>query len=107
MTKKAQGKLEELATYFDKHDFSAEMEEGKWVTPETETEPMITTSLRLPRSVMDAVRSEANGRGIKPTQLVREWVEERLARSGKLEDVPIPASALLAFIAEQQSRRAA
>jgi hypothetical protein len=38
---------------------------------------MISLSLRLPKSVLDWVRTQACTEHIKPTQLIRRWIEER------------------------------
>ncbi|MFC0434097.1 CopG family transcriptional regulator [Kutzneria buriramensis] len=61
-------------------------------TPDTPTpdqedanDPMITTSLRLPQSVLDRVRVLATRDGVKPTALIRRWTEQACAR--ELADV--------------------
>ncbi|MCS7482285.1 BrnA antitoxin family protein [Umezawaea endophytica] len=64
--------LEALAAYYDTHDTSSEMEQGEWVDPR----PMRTTSLRLPSDVVDALKTLAQGRGLRYTAFVREIIEE-------------------------------
>ncbi len=38
---------------------------------------MITTSLRLPKSLLDWVREQAAAEHTKPTALIRRWIEQR------------------------------
>lgn len=64
--------LDELATYYDTHDTSAEMGSGQWVEPQ----PMKTTSLRLPADVVAELKKLAHARGIRYTALLREIVEQ-------------------------------
>lgn len=59
--------LEELADYYEHHDFSEDIARSESVAPE----PMITVSLRLPHAVVDRLRDEARFRGIRYTQLIR------------------------------------
>ncbi len=40
-------------------------------------DPMITTSLRLPKSLLDWVREQAAAEHTKPTALIRRWIEQR------------------------------
>jgi hypothetical protein len=53
-------------------------------TPDPDQEdahdPMITTSLRLPQSTLDRVRVLAARNGVKPTALIRRWIEQACAR---------------------------
>lgn len=74
-------KLDELATYAQTHDFSAEMEEGVWET-DTESDPMVTTSLRLPKSLLDWVREQAAAQHVRPSGLIRQWIEQRRDSGG-------------------------
>jgi hypothetical protein len=64
---------------------------------------MITTSLRLPKPVMDAVRARATERGIKPTALIREAIVASLADRQAM----IPLSVLLAAAEEYSKRQTA
>lgn len=74
-------KLDEIAAHVETHDFSADMEEGVWET-DTEADPMITTSLRLPKSLLDWVREEAAAQHIRPSGLIRQWIEQRRDAGG-------------------------
>lgn len=47
-------KLDKIAKYAETHDFSTEMEQGVW-EDDTQTDPMVTTSVRLPKSLLDWV----------------------------------------------------
>lgn len=57
-------------------------------------EPMVSRSVRFPRSTMDKLARVAAGRGIGVTQLIREWTEQRLAAGGELDDRTILADGL-------------
>jgi predicted DNA-binding protein len=65
------GELDDLASYYDTHDTSTEMEHGQWVDPR----PMKTTSLRLPADVVEALKARAHQRGMRYTALLREIIE--------------------------------
>ncbi|GIH97413.1 hypothetical protein ACFFMN_22655 [Planobispora siamensis] len=65
------------------------------------SDQMITTSLRLPKPVMDAVRARAAERGIKPTALIREAIVASLAD----DQTMIPVSVLLAAAEEYRKRQ--
>ncbi|GII06130.1 hypothetical protein [Planobispora takensis] len=65
------------------------------------SDQMITTSLRLPKPVMDAVRARAAERGVKPTALIREAIVASLAD----DQAMIPLSVLLAAAEEYSKRR--
>jgi hypothetical protein len=80
------------------------MDAGAWEEPEPVAEPMVTYALRLPQPVLDQLRAVADSRGVKVTALMREWLEERLARESDLGDATISASALLAFVAERTAQ---
>ncbi len=69
-------KLDEIAAHAQTHDFSAEMEKGVWES-ETEADPMVTTSLRLPKSLLDWVREQAAAQHVRPSVLIRQWLEQR------------------------------
>jgi hypothetical protein len=73
-------KIDEAAEYYDTHDITAEMDGAEWTRhePAPASEQMIVTSVRLPRSVHARLREIAGARGIKPTALMRAWIEERL-----------------------------
>lgn len=74
-------KTDEMAAYAQAHDFSKEMEQGVWET-DAETDPMVTTSLRLPKSLLDWVREQAAAQHVRPTGLIRQWIEQRRDAGG-------------------------
>jgi hypothetical protein len=74
-------KLDEIAAHAETHDFSADMEEGVWET-DTEADPMVTTSLRLPKSLLDWVREQAAAQHVRPSGLIRQWIEQRRDAGG-------------------------
>jgi len=38
---------------------------------------MVTTSLRMPKSLLDWVRGQAAKEHVRPTVLIRQWIEQR------------------------------
>ncbi|MGH9063853.1 MAG: hypothetical protein ACRD0L_07790 [Acidimicrobiales bacterium] len=74
-------KLDEIAAHAESHDFAAEMEQGAW-EDDTEPDPMVTTSLRLPKSLLDWVRERAADQHVRPSVLIRQWVEQRREAGG-------------------------
>ncbi|MFE6053372.1 hypothetical protein ACFQ6N_21660 [Kitasatospora sp. NPDC056446] len=95
--------LEAIAEYYETHELTEDevmaAEQGEPVAAES---VMITTSLRLPKPVMDEVRRRARERGVKPTAIMREWIESALADL----DEPVPFSVITAAVAEYRHRRA-
>ena len=69
-------KLDEIADYAEHHDFAAEMEQGTWEAG-TDADPMITTSVRLPKSLLDWVRHRAATQHVRPSVLIRQWIEQQ------------------------------
>lgn len=80
-----QTKLERLAAYYDTHDTSEELERAELVDEPVEPDPMVSLSLRLPKSLLDWVRAQARAEHTKPTQLIRRWIEERRTGEPSLE----------------------
>lgn len=93
-------KIDDLSAYYDERDTTAELERAVPREPVPADEVMIVTSLRLPKSVMDQVRERAQERGIKPTALIREWVEAALAG----RDAVVPISVIMAAVNEYQHK---
>jgi hypothetical protein len=86
-------RLEEIAEYYDTHDVSAEMEAAEWtrLDPVPADEQMIVVSVRLPKATMDAVRETAARTGLKPTALIRRWVEEQINETSSEQTVALAA----------------
>jgi uncharacterized protein YdiU (UPF0061 family) len=95
--------LERIAQEYETGDASADLERAEYDNSAV-AEPMVTTSLRLPKPVMDAVRAAADARGIRPTALMREWVEQQLLDQASTGEQVVPISAVLAFLAETATR---
>ncbi|MET8625541.1 hypothetical protein ABZW30_17640 [Kitasatospora sp. NPDC004669] len=95
--------LEAIVEYYETHELTEDeimnAEPGEQVAAES---VMITTSLRLPKPVMDEVRRRARERGLKPTAIMREWIEAAIADV----DEPVPLSVITAAVAEYQHRKA-
>lgn len=68
--------LAALREQYDNNSTVSQMGDGTWET-EVAPDPMVTTSLRLPKSELDWVREQAAEAGVKPTALIRRWIEER------------------------------
>lgn len=74
--------LEELAAHYDERDTAEEMDAGHWV------EPMVTTSLRLPRTLVVELKRNARREGKRHTAYIRE-ILERSVRGGGVESVEV------------------
>jgi hypothetical protein len=74
-----QTKLQRLAEYYDTHDTSPELEQAELVDEPVDPDPMVSLSVRLPKSLLDWVRGQARAEHTKPTQLIRRWIEEHRA----------------------------
>jgi hypothetical protein len=98
-------KLEELRDHYDTTDTSGSVERAQWdervLGPD---EVMVSTSIRLPRSLMQRVRERAAEAGVPATALMRQWVLDRL-EAGEDDEV-VPVADLKRLIAER-ARRAA
>jgi hypothetical protein len=85
----AENTLDALRDYYDTHSTADEMDGGTWET-DTYPNPMVSTSLRLPKDVLDWVRAQAAAEGIGHTALIRRWIEQRReieeAGAGRVEE---------------------
>lgn len=70
------GRVDALREHYDTTDQSLMVERAVLET-DVAADPMVTTSLRLPKSLLDWVRTQAEQQDLKPTALIRRWVEER------------------------------
>lgn len=77
-------KLDDIAAHAQAHDFSEEMERGIW-EDDVQADPMVTTSLRLPKSLLDWVRERAAAEHVRPSVLIRQWIEQRRDAGGVAE----------------------
>jgi hypothetical protein len=94
MTK--EGPKDELTDHYERisdDDLLAEWERGEPVLIEVR-EPMVSRSIRFPKSTFEQLRELATARGVGVTQLIREWTEQRLAAGGDLDDRAVLADEL-------------
>lgn len=69
-------KLNELRDYYDSTDVTSEFA-GAELDTRIADEVMVSTSIRLPQSLVDKVRAQASALGIPATTLMRRWVIEK------------------------------
>jgi predicted DNA-binding protein len=94
--------MKKLRDHYDKGDFSEDIEQAEEVKGPL-VQPYVTTSIRLPMSVMRQVRRLAAKRGAKPTVLLREWVEAAIADELGDVETTIPVTVLRSAITEYLS----
>jgi len=68
------------------------------VTPESVDAMLVTTSLRIPLGTQRRVQAYAEAHGMKPTALMRQWIEQMLAAVEK--DHPISLQDALRALAQ-------
>lgn len=68
--------LNELRDYYDNTDVGSEFADAE-LDNRTTDEVMVSTSIRLPQSLVDKVRKQAAVLGIPATTLMRQWVIEK------------------------------
>jgi predicted DNA-binding protein len=89
-----------LRRYYDKTDMSESIEDAEiddYVMDPNEV--MVSTSIRLPRSLMQRIRERAAELGVPATALVRQWVIERIGT--KKDEAVVSVADLERFIAER------
>lgn len=94
-------KLDELREHFDAADLTDAVDTAVWET-EVDTDPMVVTSVRLPKSLLDWLRERAAAEQVKPTALIRRWIEERRDASARTPAVGGDTS--VAQLADRVSR---
>lgn len=94
--------LEALADYYEKHDTADEMEGGRWV------QPMVTTSLRLPRELFEQLKESARREGKRHTAYIREILEcsvhGDVAESAELRQIQRKLDVLLQAVTSTTQR---
>jgi predicted DNA binding CopG/RHH family protein len=97
-------KLDELREHYDTADMSESIaratRDNRTIDPD---EVLVSTSIRLPNSLMKRVRERADAAGIPVTTLMRQWITDRLDMTN---DAVVPVSEIERLIAER-SRPAA
>jgi predicted DNA binding CopG/RHH family protein len=76
--------IKKMRDYADDVDLSDEIEQGHWETDVTD-DPMVTTSLRLPKSLLDWIRARAAEQHVKPTAWIRDILEQQRTERPDLE----------------------
>ena len=69
--------IQELASFWDSHDltdFETELEE----VDERVFSPSTDITIRLEKDAVGAIRAAAAARGVRDSELLRQWVLERL-----------------------------
>jgi len=90
-----------LREHFDTTDLADAIDSATWEA-EVDSDPMIVTSVRLPRSLLDWVREQAVVEQVKSTALIRRWIEERRRASNGVPNGADEAS--VARLADRVSR---
>ena len=88
--------MDDLRDYYDHSDQTAALADA---VHETGTgEVLVSTSIRLPKTLMDAVRARAAAAGIPATTLMRQWITDHLDETRHDEPV-VSVADLQQFIA--------
>src|SRR5574338_668580 len=91
------GELNELRDYYDNTDVATEFVDAELDARATD-EVMVSTSIRLPQSLIDKVRTQAAPLGIPVTTLMRQWVIEKATTPSP--NAMVSVAELERFIAE-------
>lgn len=88
-------KFDAIAEYAEHHDFAGELEDATWET-DVASDPMVTTSVRLPKSLLDWLRGQAEAIHLRPSTLIRQWIEQQrdAGPDAEAEDLPARVSRL-------------
>ena len=90
--------LDELREYYDNTSLPESVERSIRDDRITD-EVMVSTSIRLPRSLMQQVRQHAEAAGIPATTLMRQWVIDRVTATK--DDTVVSVADLERLIAER------
>lgn len=71
-----QDKIESLRDYYDTTDQAEDLVDAA-LQSDKATEVLVSSSIRLPQSLMNQVRTQAAELGIPATTLMRQWIIER------------------------------
>lgn len=93
-----QHKIDELREHYDTTDVAAHFQDAT-LTTQTADEILVSTSIRLPQSLVNQVRAQATALGVPATALMRQWVTERATQPNTPAVVSV--AELQRFIAEQ------
>jgi predicted DNA binding CopG/RHH family protein len=93
-----QEKIDQLREHYDTTDVAEHFTDAPLRTDKA-SEVLVSTSIRLPQSLMNQVRAQAAELGIPATTLIRQWVTERA--STPTSPAVVSVADLQRFIAEQ------
>ncbi len=93
-----QKKINELRTHYDATDVAEHFTNAKVDTRIT-ADVLVSTSIRLPQSLVNKVREQAAALGVPATTLMRQWVTEKATTPQSPAVVTV--ADLQRFIAEQ------
>ena len=93
-----QDKIDQLRDHYDTTDVAEHFTDATLRTNKA-SEVLVSTSIRLPQSLMNEVRAQAAELGIPATTLIRQWVTERASTPSTPAVVSV--ADLQRFIAEQ------
>lgn len=93
-----QHKIDELREHYDTTDVAAHFQDAALET-QAAAEVLVSTSIRLPQSLVNQVREQAAALGIPATALMRQWVIERATHA--TTPAVVSVADLQRFIAEQ------
>lgn len=93
-----QHKIDELRTHYDTTDVADHFTDAQLDTRTTD-EILVSTSIRLPQSLVNQVREQAAALGVPATTLMRQWVTEKA--STPQSPAVVTVADLQRFIAEQ------
>lgn len=95
-----QDEIDELRRYYDHTDVAEHFRDAELET-DTAGEVMVSTSIRLPQSLVNRVREQAAALGVPATTLMRQWVIEKADAEQAAAGV-VSVAELQRFIAEHR-----
>ncbi len=93
-----QDEIDQLRDHYDTTDV-AEHFTGATLRTDKASEVLVSTSIRLPQSLMNQVRAQAAELGIPATTLIRQWITGRA--SAPTTPAVVSVADLQRFIAER------
>ncbi|MGF1647878.1 MAG: hypothetical protein ACFCVF_13285 [Kineosporiaceae bacterium] len=92
--------LAALRAHYDTADLTADVESAEFDDRVLDDdEVMVSTSIRLPRSLVQRLRRRAADAGVPTTTLMRQWILDRL--DAHTEETVVSVADLQRFIAER------
>ena len=77
--------LDELREHYDHTDQAAALADAIHGTAAAPV--LVSTSIRLPKTLMDAVRARASAAGVPATTLMRDWITARIETDNSEQQV--------------------